>query len=103
MAACSAYDRMIEMTGPTAPTWVFAKGRDRLHIRRTGSTDVSVERADTAERLHFESAVALLEFQVALERRLLASGWQFAGFTPERRREARRTRRERRARALQFP
>ena len=91
------------MADPTAPTWVFAKGRERLQIRRSGPTDVSVERADTAERLHFESPLALLEFQVALERKLLASGWRFDAFTPERRREARHTRRERRTRALQYP
>ena len=91
------------MGDTTAPTWVFTREQERVEITRSGPTEMSIERPDTSERLNFGSAAALLEYQAALERRLLAAGWRFAGFIPERRHEARRTRHERRAHALQFP
>jgi len=70
------------MDSTTVPTWVFSKGRERLQVRRTDRTTLDIERANAAETLHLDSAAVLVEFQVGLERRLLASGWRFAAFRP---------------------
>ena len=70
-----------------APTWVFARGDDRLTIQRVTAKRLIVDSDVEGKRqIDFDSIGALLDFQVDYENRLQADGWALAEFSPERRR-----------------
>jgi hypothetical protein len=69
-----------------AYTWVFVRGQDALTIERLTSVCLAVSSATGDRQVHdFDSALTLLEFQFALHRHLIETGWMIEDFYPERR------------------
>jgi hypothetical protein len=69
-------------------TWVFARADERIEIRR--SADVNARQliilgAEGSRTVDFDSHPDLVAYQTQFEAHLLASGWSFARFEPERR------------------
>ena len=73
------------------PTWVFARGTQRITITRIGSDDaratlVVAVAADSPRAYAFDDVFALSQFQNDMEQFLVAIGWSLVEFSPERRR-----------------
>jgi hypothetical protein len=76
------------------PTWVFARGDDRIRLRRDASLTLRLDAVDGPERtFSFPDIDELTAFQCGLEQHLVATGWSLVEFGPERRsgRDRRRT------------
>jgi hypothetical protein len=81
--------------GTLAPTvtgdyiWVFERHGERCEIRRAGQPEhdavLTVTRGGAVESYAFRDVSALILFQGELEALLLAAGWSFLGFSPDRR------------------
>jgi hypothetical protein len=70
-------------------TWVFARGGERLEIRRSGTptaTKLVVWSSDGELKTYdFSDHAALVNFHAEFEQRLSDKSWSFVGFEPERR------------------
>jgi hypothetical protein len=65
---------------------VFAKGRDHIRIQRVEPTRLVVSSPTEETMEHdFDSAEALLGYQLDYEQQLAADGWKLVEFSPERR------------------
>ncbi|HEY3045675.1 MAG TPA: hypothetical protein VGJ39_16715 [Vicinamibacterales bacterium] len=71
---------------PATPTWVFARGTDHVRIQRVEPTRLVVSSPNEDTMQHdFDSAEALLSYQLDYEQELVANGWRLIEFSPERR------------------
>jgi hypothetical protein len=92
--------------GPATPQrtmiWTFARGSERLEVRREVLADgawlVVTGAHPSAGSTTFKSVVALIQQQGRLEATLLDSGWSLASFEPERRAQG-----DRRSKARESP
>jgi len=84
--------------------WTFARGIERLHVRRASERELEMASLDGVERFEFTTIDDLVAFHVRLEEHLRAQGWTLVEFSPERRsgesdrRRVRRPARDRRKR-----
>jgi hypothetical protein len=70
------------------PTWVFARGDERLTIRRHESEDGSLlvlGDGNDGRTYSFPDQVALVRFQSDMEALLLQTGWSLLAFDPDQR------------------
>jgi hypothetical protein len=70
------------------PTWMFARGDERLTIRRYESEDgylLVLGDGDGGRTYSFQDQVALVRFQSDMEALLLQTGWSFVAFEPDQR------------------
>jgi hypothetical protein len=70
------------------PSWTFARGTDRVIIRREETPDginLTVEGEGVPRTYAFPDMVKLIKFQSDMEAFLLRTGWQFIAFSPDRR------------------
>jgi hypothetical protein len=70
------------------PTWVFARGDERLTIRRYKSQDgclLVLGDGEDGRTYAFPDQVALVRFQGDMEALLLQTGWSFLAFEPNQR------------------
>ena len=74
--------------------WTFARGSERLEVRREVSSDgaclVVSGAHPSAGATAFTSVIRLIQQQGRLEAMLLDSGWSLASFEPERRAQGER-------------
>ena len=73
------------MAAPIPFTWVFARGLERLRVRRPSDRELQILTSDRIERFDFETTHELVDFQVRLEAQLRDQGWAFVEYSPERR------------------
>lgn len=70
------------------PSWTFARGADRVVLRRDETPDgvnLMVEGEGVPRVYPFADVVKLIKFQSDMEAFLLRTGWQFVAYSPERR------------------
>jgi hypothetical protein len=70
------------------PSWTFARGADRVVLRREDTPDgvnLRVEGEGVPRVYSFPDILKLVKFQSDMEAFLLRTGWQFIGFSPDRR------------------
>jgi hypothetical protein len=67
------------------PTWVFARGIERLQLLRPTDDELHMVTADGVERFEFDIVGDLVAFQIRLEEHLRHQGWSLIEFLPERR------------------
>jgi hypothetical protein len=70
------------------PSWTFARGDDRVVLRREETPDgvkLTVEGEGVPRAYSFPDILRLVKFQSDMEAFLLRTGWQFVAFSPERR------------------
>jgi hypothetical protein len=65
--------------------WLYARAHDELRCEvrpEGGGFNIVVQNADRTEITHFEDATSAAQGQLAIEHRLLASGWRLKEFHP---------------------
>jgi len=65
------------------PIWTFARGIERVHVRRASERELEMASLDGVERFEFTTIDDLVAFHVRLEEHLRAQGWTLVKFSPE--------------------
>lgn len=68
--------------------WKFRREHEELEVRRNAeptTSRLSIATSTGVRTMDFTTHAALVESQVQFESQLIADGWRFVGFEPERR------------------
>jgi hypothetical protein len=69
-------------------TWVFGRADDRIELQRDSASsarELTCQSLTERRTFSFPTRHELIDFQVAFESHLIASGWTLLNFSPERR------------------